>query len=71
MGMHTRSTRPQYQRRAQIEKGVVLLGLLGELVLATEVLAEADFEEGEGTILAVEGGGDRGGVDWHSLGVRR
>ena len=45
---------------------MVLLDLLGELVLAAEASSEADFEEDEGTILAVEGGGVRGGVDWHS-----
>ena len=51
------------------EKGVVLLDLLGELVMATEVFAEADFHEDEGIVLAVEGGGVRRGVDWHSSGV--
>ena len=48
---------------------MVLLDLHGELVLASEVSAKADFEEDEGTILAVEGGGAQGGVDWHSSGV--
>ena len=48
---------------------MVLLDLLGELVLAAKVSAETDFEKSKGTILAVEGGGNRGGVDWHSSGV--
>ena len=48
---------------------MVLLGLLGELVLAAEVHVNADFEEDEGTVLAVEGGGVQGGVDMHSSGV--
>ena len=42
---------------------MTLLGLLGELVLATEVFVEADFEEDEGSFLAVEGGGVRGWVE--------
>jgi hypothetical protein len=48
---------------------MVLLDLLGELVLATEVSAKADFKEDEGTFLAIEGGGVRRGVEWHSSGV--
>ena len=48
---------------------MVLLDLLYELVLAADVSAEADFEEDEGTVLAVERCGVRGGVDWHSSGV--
>jgi hypothetical protein len=48
---------------------VVLLNLLDELVVASEVFAEADLEEDEGTVLTVEGGGVRGGVDWHSSGL--
>ncbi len=43
-----------------------LLDLLGELVLAAEISTEAEFEEDEGTILAVEGGGVRGGVAGYS-----
>jgi hypothetical protein len=48
---------------------LVLLGLLGELVLAAEVPSEADFEEDEGTIFEVKGGGVRGRVDSYSSGV--
>ncbi len=48
---------------------MALLDLLDELILAAEVSTEADFEEDEGTILAVEGDGVRGGIDWHSSGV--
>ena len=48
---------------------MVLLDLLGEFVLAAEVSAQANLEEDEGKFLAAEGGGVRGGVNWHSLGV--
>ena len=51
------------------KEGVVLLGLLGELVVAPEVPAEADLEEDEGAVLAVEGVEVRSGVGWHSSGV--
>ena len=45
---------------------MVLLDFVRELALASEVPAEANFEEDKGTVLAVEGGGVRGGVDRHS-----
>ena len=48
---------------------MVLLNPLGEFVLVAEVSVEADFEEDEGTFLAVEGGWVRGGVHRHSSGV--
>ena len=51
------------------KEGVVLLGILGELVVAAEVPAESDLEEEEGAVLAVEGVEVRRGVGWHSLGV--
>ena len=51
------------------KEGVVFLGLLGELVLEAEIPAEADLEEDEGAVLAVEGVEVRSGVGWHSSGV--
>ncbi len=39
------------------KEGVVLLGLLGEFLLASEVHVEADLKEDERAILAVEGVG--------------
>ena len=47
----------------------MLLGLLDELVVATEVYAKADLKEGEGADLPVEGFEVRSGVGWHSSGV--
>ena len=41
---------------------VVLLGLLEELVIASEVPSKADLEEDEGADLAVEALGVRSGV---------
>ena len=51
------------------KEGGVLLGLLGELVVAAEVPAKSDLEEYEGAVLAVEGVEVRSGVGWHSSGV--
>ena len=48
---------------------VVLGDFFLELLVASEVPAEADLEEGEGTILAVEGVDFRGRVGRHSSGV--
>ncbi len=39
------------------DEGGVLLGLLVELNVATEVLTEADLDEDEGALLYAEGGG--------------
>ena len=38
-----------------MEQGEILVGLLGVFLMATEVSAEADFEEDEGAILPIEG----------------
>jgi hypothetical protein len=51
------------------KEGMVLLGLLGDLAVAAEVPVEADLEEDEGGVLAVEGVEVRSGVGWHSSGV--
>ena len=51
------------------KEGVILLGLLGERVVAAEVHAEADLKEDEGAVLAVDGVDVRSGVGWHSSGV--
>ena len=51
------------------EDGVVLLGLLGELVVATEVPTKADLEEDKGAVLAVKGVEVRSGIGWHYSGV--
>jgi hypothetical protein len=48
---------------------MVFLGLLGELLLAAEVLAKADLEEDEGAVLAVKTIGVRSGVGLHFSGV--
>ena len=50
-------------------QGVVLIGFFLELLVATEVLAEADLEEDEGVVLAVEGVDFRGHVGRHLKGV--
>ena len=48
---------------------MVLLGLLAEFVLATEVPAKANLEEDEGTVLRVEGVGVQSGINGHYSGV--
>ena len=47
----------------------VLVGFFLELLVAAEVLSEADLEEDEGAILAVEGVAFRGRVGRHSSDV--
>ena len=48
---------------------MVLLGFLGELIVAAENSAKADLKEDEGAVFAVEGLRVRSGIGWHSSGV--
>ena len=50
-------------------QGVVLVGFFLELLVAAKVHAEADLEEDEGAVLAVEGVDSRERLGRHSLGV--
>ncbi len=50
-------------------KGDVLIGLFLELLVVAQILAEADLEEDEGAVLAVEGVDFRALVGRHSSGV--
>jgi len=52
-----------------VTKGLYLSVFFLELLVAAEVLAEADLEEDERAVLAVEGVGLRGRVGRHSLVV--
>jgi hypothetical protein len=69
MKMYTGSTYPQYRRKAQRRRWYECLGLIGEFLMASEVLAKVDLKENEIPVLAVEGVGVWGGVGWHSSGV--
>ena len=64
MGMHTRSKQPQYRRRAKRR-----VGTSRSSFVEAEVHANADLEEDEGAVLAVERVLVRGVVRWHSAGV--
>jgi len=64
IGKATNSTRPQYFLRAAIRGGGVLLGLLVEFDVATEVPSEADLDEDEGALHYVEGGRVGRGCVW-------
>jgi hypothetical protein len=50
-------------------KGVVFLGLLGELDLEADVPSKADLEKDEGAVLAVEGVEVLSGIGWHPSDV--
>ena len=66
----THTSLPNIVVRAQSKEGMVFLGHLGEILLASEVLVKADLEDDHGAMCAVGGVGVRSdGVCSHSLGV--